>query len=144
MSATGKTTKVGSSKRLTQVWYPLAGHLGIMNSCDLNLDDLFWHEFHQSSVPQDDGNMPPLTSNLNWIIVLELSSHCEHCHIPMSSCLMDVPYCGLFTRIRKDGWFCPYNGGLSTKRIDYINVYPVFDRYHPYSPKSSTWIRRSS
>ena len=30
------------------------------------------------------------------------------------------------------------------KRMDYTDVYPVFDRYHPYSPKGSTWIQRSS
>ena len=30
------------------------------------------------------------------------------------------------------------------KRMDYTDVYHVFDRYHPYSPKSSTWIQRSS
>ena len=30
------------------------------------------------------------------------------------------------------------------KWMDYIDVYPVCDRYRPYRPKGSTWIQRSS
>ena len=30
------------------------------------------------------------------------------------------------------------------KRMDYTDVFPVFDRHHPYSRKGSTWIQRPS
>ena len=49
MSATGKTSNLGSGQTFDTSVILISRILGIMNSCDFNLDDLFWHEF--SPVP---------------------------------------------------------------------------------------------
>ena len=138
MSTTSETTKLGSGQMFdTSVIFSRT--LGIVNSCDFDLDNLL--------------SLSPIPGALRWwqYATADLKSQMKNC-LGVEQSHPDVNMidgCALLWSV-----YWPASGTMGDvvqimvaylqKRMDFTDVYPVFDRYQPYSPKGSTWIERSS
>ena len=143
MSTTRNTTKLGSGQTFdTRVIF--SRKLWITNSCDFDLDNLLLSS--------------PILSAPRWwqYATADLKTKMKNCLVVEQS-LRTVTHPDV---IMLDGcallWsvYWPASGTMGDvvqimveylqKPMDYTDVFPVFDRYHPYSPQGSTWIQRSS
>lgn len=121
--------------------------LGILNTMDFNLRELFHYELSQipTALFTDDGSLRPATSKSNLKKSLEVEQSGRTTPDPQ---VIVLDGCAVLWTIH---WPVPgtINDLITTvetylrQKLFHSDVYLIFNRYYPYSPKGCTRSRRA-